>query len=182
MARRKTTVDQSTDTPIKTTDLSTDTAKEEVNEKKEITNDTLVECKCGVYGNLIYKSSLNKGYSVEWNGFGDVQEIEYRELVSMRGNQRRFFENNWILIDDYDVLCKLGVEKFYKNVLGTENFEKVFSMSKNDILSIVPTLSSGTKEAIKLKAYEMIEDGTLDSVARIKALETALECDFENFK
>ena len=66
----------------------------------EITNDTMVKCRSGVAGILIYKSLLNPGYTVEWNDLGDVQEMEYRELVSMRGNQRRFFEENWILIDE----------------------------------------------------------------------------------
>ena len=71
----------------------------------------MVECRSGCAGNLIYKSKLNPGYVVEWDDFGDVQEMEYRELVSMRGNQRRFFDEKWILIDDPAVIKKLGVER-----------------------------------------------------------------------
>ena len=78
----------------------------------EITNDTMVSCRNGTAGNLIYKSLLNPGYTVEWDGFGDTQDLEYRELVSMRGNQRRFFEDNWILIDDYRIIRKLGVDRY----------------------------------------------------------------------
>lgn len=32
----------------------------------EITNETMVECRNGTAGNLIYKSTLNPGYTVEW--------------------------------------------------------------------------------------------------------------------
>ena len=42
----------------------------------EITNDTMVECRNGTAGTLIYKSLLNPGYTVEWDQFGDVQELE----------------------------------------------------------------------------------------------------------
>lgn len=145
----------------------------------EITNDTMVECRSGVSGNLIYKSLLNPGYTVEWNDLGDVQEMEYRELVSMRGNQRRFFEENWILIDDPAVIKKLGVERYYKNSLTTDNFEEVFTMPAEKIKEVVPTLPGGTKDAIASEAKKKIESGELDSRSAIKALEDSLSVDLE---
>lgn len=145
----------------------------------EITNDTMVECRSGCAGNLIYKSKLNPGYVVEWDDFGDVQEMEYRELVSMRGNQRRFFEENWILIDDPAVIKKLGVERYYKNSLTSDDFEDVFTMSADDIKEIVPTLPGGTKDAIASEAKKKIESGELDSRSAIKALEDSLDVELE---
>lgn len=145
----------------------------------EITNDTMVECRSGCAGNLIYKSKLNPGYVVEWDDFGDVQEMAYRELVSMRGNQRRFFEENWILIDDPAVIKKLGVERYYKNSLTTDDFEDVFTMSASDIKEIVPTLPGGTKDAIASEAKKKIESGELDSRSAIKALEDSLDVELE---
>ena len=78
---------------------------------KKITNSTMVECKNGVHGPLIYISSRTAGYMIEWEEFGEVQEIEYGELVAMRGSQPRFFRDNWILIEDADVLKALGVAR-----------------------------------------------------------------------
>lgn len=140
----------------------------------EITNETMVECRSGVSGNLIYKSALNPGYTVEWDHLGDIQEMEYRELVSMRGNQRRFFEENWILIDDSAVIKKLGVERYYKNSLSTDDFEDVFTMPADKIKEVVPTLPGGTKDAIASEAKKKIENGELDSRSAIKALEDSL--------
>jgi len=145
---------------------------------RKITNDTIVECKSGVVGPLIY-CDKQTGATVEWSEFGEVQEMEYRELVSMRASQRRFFENNWILIEDAEVLKKLGVERFYKNALTTENFDKVFSMNAAEIKATVPGLSSGTKDAIKAKAILKIKDGTFDSRSAIAALGEVLNCDLE---
>lgn len=145
----------------------------------EITNDTMVECRSGVAGNLIYKSLLNPGYTVEWNSLGEVQEMEYRELVSMRGNQRKFFEENWILIDDPAVIKKLGVERYYKNSLTTDDFEEVFAMPAEKIKEIVPTLPGGTKDAIASEAKKKIESGELDSRSAIKALEDSLSVELE---
>lgn len=146
----------------------------------EITNDTMVECRSGVVGNLIYKSLLNPGYTVEWDDFGDVQEMEYRELVSMRSNQRRFFEENWILIDNPVIIKKLGVERYYKNSLTTDDFEEVFTMPAEKIKEVVPTLPGGTKDAIASKAKKKIESGELDSRSAIKALEDSLAVELED--
>lgn len=146
----------------------------------EITNETMVECRNGTAGNLIYKSTLNPGYTVEWEAFGNVQEMEYRELVSMRGNQRRFFEENWILIDDPAIIKKLGVERYYKNSLTTDNFNDVFTMPADEIKKIVPTLPGGTKDAIASEAKKKIETGELDSRSAIKALEDSLSVELED--
>lgn len=145
----------------------------------EITNDTMVSCRNGTAGNLIYKSLLNPGYTVEWDGFGDTQDLEYRELVSMRGNQRRFFEDNWILIDDYRIIQKLGVDRYYQNSLTTDNFDEVFSMPADKIKEVVPSLPGGTKDAIASRAKDKIESGELDSRSAIKALEDSLSVELE---
>ena len=123
---------------------------------------------------------MNPGYTVEWEAFGDVQEMEYRELVSMRGNQRRFFEENWILIDDPAIIKKLGVERYYKNSLTTDNFNDVFTMPADEIKKIVPTLPGGTKDAIASEAKKKIETGELDSRSAIKALEDSLSVELED--
>lgn len=177
MARR-TTKSKTVTTEAATALTSAETTA--ANSTSEITNDTMVECRNGTAGNLIYKSQLNQGYTVEWNAFGDVQEIEYRELVSMRGNQRRFFEENWILIDNPAVIKKLGVERYYKNSLTTDSFDDVFTMSVDEIKEVVPTLPGGTKDAIAAKAKEKIETGELDSRSAIKALEDSLSVELED--
>ena len=123
---------------------------------------------------------MNPGYTVEWEAFGDVQVMEYRELVSMRGNQRRFFEENWILIDDPAIIKKLGVERYYKNSLTTDNFNDVFTMPADEIKKIVPTLPGGTKDAIASEAKKKIETGELDSRSAIKALEDSLSVELED--
>lgn len=146
----------------------------------EITNETMVGCRSGVSGSLIYKSSLNPGYVVEWSGLDEIQEMEYRELVSMRGNQRRFFEENWILIDDPAVIKKLGVGRYYQNSLSTDDFEDVFNMSADEIKEIVPTLPGGTKDAIASEAKKKIDSGELDSRSAIKALEDSLDVELED--
>lgn len=146
---------------------------------RKITNDTMVECKNGTHGPLIYKSGRNAGYVVEWSEFGEVQDIDFGELLIMRGSQPRFFRDNWILIEDAEILKKLGVDRYYKNALTTDNFDDVFHWSAEDIRSKVCAMSDGMKDSIQVRAKELIKTGELDSRSVIKALNEVLHCDLE---
>lgn len=144
---------------------------------KKITGGTLIPCKNGVMGHLIYISTRQMGYQVEWDGFGDVQEIEFSELQTMRGSQRRFFEDNWILIDDAEVLKQLGVDKYYKNHINTENFDTIFTMSPEQIENELTGISEGLKCTIADRAREKVKDGSLDSLSVIKTISRMCNCD-----
>ncbi len=146
---------------------------------KKITSSTMVECKNGVHGPLIYISSRTAGYMIEWEEFGEVQEIEYGELVAMRGSQPRFFRDNWILIEDAEVLKALGVAQHYRNALTTENFDDVFSWDAAKIRSDVAKMSDGMKDSIRMRAKELIKADKIDSRNVIKALNEVLNCDLE---
>lgn len=146
---------------------------------RKITNDTMIECKNGVHGPLIYVSGRNAGYVVEWENFGEVQDIDYGELLTMRGSQPRFFRDNWILIEDAEILKKLGVDRYYKNALTTENFDDVFHWSADEIRSKVATMSNGMKDSIRVRAKELVETGELDSRSAIKAFNEVLHCNLE---
>lgn len=146
---------------------------------KKITNSTMVECKNGVHGPLIYISRRTAGYMIEWEEFGEVQDIEYGELVAMRGSQPRFFRDNWILIEDADVLKALGVAQHYRNALTTENFDDVFSWDAAKIRSDVAKMSDGMKDSIRMRAKELIKEDKIDSRNVIKALNEVLNCDLE---
>lgn len=151
----------------------------EVTQKRDIQNDTPVICKNGTRGNLIYKSSRNLGYEVEWNEFGEEQEISFGELLAMRGSQRRFFEENWILIEDPEVIKKLGVERYYKNVPSAENFDEIFSLAPEKLREKVSEMSDGMKDSVRIRAKELIKEGVIDSRSTIKAISEAVGKDIE---
>ena len=148
--------------------------------KKNIPTDYMIPVKSGVQGILVYVSKKTYGDEVEWRSYGDVEYIEYGELVSMRNTSKSFFENNWIFFDDSDdytaqeLYEMLKVDKYYKNTVLGEDLDSVFEMTPEEIEKNITPLSKGVKETIALSARTKIESGDLDSNKRIKALESAL--------
>lgn len=147
----------------------------------------LITVKSNVFGKLTFKNHKT-GDVTKWLEFGDTQELSIGDLRSMKGTQRRFFSDNWIIIegvydDGYedvtpeDIYKTLQVSQYYEELLCPKNINDVFNWSIKDIESKVPNMSAGVKESLIIKANELIEKDVLDSRNKIKSLEKALKCE-----
>lgn len=154
------------------------------NKVNKIPLDINVPVKSNYQGRLNFESKKTMGYLIEWDSYGSTEYMELSELVGMRNSSRRFFEDNWITVEDTDeysageIYQFLKVDKYYKNILTPDGIEKLFKKNPNEIIKAISSLSSGMKDVVKTKAKIMYDDKTLDSNKVIDALETALDVKF----
>lgn len=141
--------------------------------KKTLDPNSIIPVKNGFQGILVYQSPKTTETFI-WEHFGDEQDMELQELKNARNSARRFFENNWFLIDDPEVLEYLGVERFYKYALSYDGFEELFHKTPEEIEEIVSKLPEGQRKTVAYRAKQMIADGEIDSIKLINALEKAL--------
>lgn len=145
--------------------------------------DTIVPVICNTVGGAFYSSKKIMGYTVEWEELGSVEYMELGELSSMKNTDKRFFEDNWIVLDDTDEYTAtelydfLKVSKFYKNILTPENIDEVFTYSKDKLVKTITTLSRGLKETVAVRAKQKLDDNTLDRNI-IDILESSLGIQF----
>lgn len=128
----------------------------------------------GFNGKLVYKSPKT-GERFVWDEFGSDQDMELVELKSARSSSKQFFENNWFMFDDPEIIEWLGMGRYYKNALTLDGFDEVFHKSPEEIKDIASKLSSGQKGTLALRARAKIKTGELDSIKAINALESALD-------
>lgn len=176
MATRKTAMNTE---EVKTTK---EIAKSRYEEKTSIPNDYEIPVKSNVQGLLIYENRSSK-YHAEWGAMGDIEYIEFRELIAMRNTQRAFFADNMIVVEESDytpeqVYKALSVDKYYQFMI--DDMDKIFSMTKKELEKIVPTLSSGFKENIIARAREFKrnENPIFDSAAKCKMFEGLFDFKF----
>lgn len=134
---------------------------------------TSVMVRNGFPGKLIYKNKRT-GESFIWDSLGDEQEMEIQELRNAKGSSKVFFSENWFLFDDPEVIDYLGVSAYYKNALSYEEFDGLFDMNADEMVSRIEKLSSGQKKSVAYRAAQMIEAGMIDSRQKIAALEKSL--------
>lgn len=159
------------------TPVATSAAKATVT---ELPRDLYVPCVSLVRsGRLIYSSKRQMGYYVIWRNYMDTQYIELAELMAMRSSDPMFFSENWIMIDDEfehkdAVVQKLRIKDMYVNAPNMLELERLFVMPVDEMVHKIKSMSVSLKESVYLHAKEAVENGTLDSMRRIKAIEGAL--------
>ena len=76
--------------------------------------------------------------------------------------------------DDAWVIEYLGVGRYYKNAVSIDGFDDIFTKPPAEIAEIVNGMSAGQKRSAAYRAQQMIEDGEIDSMKKISALENCL--------
>lgn len=141
--------------------------------KKDLSPNMMVTVKNGFNGTLVYKSKRT-GEVFVWDSFGSEQEMELQDLKSAKNTYKAFFINNWFLFDDPEIIEWLGMSQYYKHALNTESFNELFSSTPEEIKKTVSKLSDGQKKSAAFRAKQLIQEGEIDSIKIINALEESL--------
>lgn len=148
-------------------------AKQSYRVKNALTPNMFVTVRSGFNGRLVYKSSRTQEKFV-WEGFGSEQDIELQELKNAKSAHKAYFENNWFMFDDPEIIHYLGVEKMYASSLNIDEFDELFDKSPDEIKDRIATIPEGQKLCLAYRAKQKIEKGEIDSIRTIHALEESL--------
>lgn len=143
--------------------------------KVEIPRDYEIPVRSNVVGKLVY---VTKDVNREWDNFGDIEYMTLAQLTTLRNTNRKYFENNWICVEDCDytadeIYKALSVDKYYEVMKLYGSIEGIFNMPITQMKKVVPTLSKGLKENVVALIKEAYKNGDkrLDSRSAIKAFE-----------
>lgn len=143
--------------------------------RRDVDLDQLIPVLNGFQGRLLYRSPRTNELLV-WPEFGDEQMMELKELRNAKNTWKVFFANNWFMFDEEHqwVIDYLGVRQYYKNALGIDNFDDLFSKSPEEITEIISGLSDGQKKSVIQRARTLVAEDAIDSNRVITALEESL--------
>lgn len=170
----ETVIETKQNTPTDCETQNTEPAERVVYRVKEVLSPTtFITVRNGFNGKLVYRSRKT-GERFVWESFGDEQDIELQELKNAKSASRLFFENNWFMIEDPEVIEYLGVERYYRNALSIDDFDEIFEMKPDVIKDKVGKLSPGQKNSLAYRARQKIKSEEIDSLKVIDALEKSL--------
>lgn len=143
--------------------------------RRDVDLDQLIPVLNGFQGRLLYRSPRTNELLI-WPEFGDEQMMELKELRNAKNTWKVFFANNWFMFDEEHqwVIDYLGVRQYYKNALGIDNFDDLFSKSPEEITEIISGLSDGQKKSVIQRARTLVAEDAIDSNRAITALEESL--------
>jgi len=164
-----------TDEVVETVENEIEEVVETVVEKREAKKFEATDgipCRSITSGGL-YMSGIKSHIMYEWSDNGDVTEVEYQDIVAAIRSNVSYISKPYFIIEDEDIIAQFPqLNKIYASMYSFKDLRDVLTeLSPKSMKTTILSLPDGAKESIKNIASQMISNGTLDSVQKIKILD-----------
>lgn len=145
--------------------------EQEAKVKREYRDDDKIPCFSITSGEYLFEGTKSKTvYS--WIDQGVIEDMRYDDLTAaIRTRKPCIFKPRIIIQDDEFLADYPEVQRLYDSLYSAEDLSKILTLEAGRMSDIVKKLPDGAKDAIKSLAIKAIEEGTLDSVTRVRALD-----------
>ena len=145
--------------------------------------DDSIECVSVTAGELLMIGKKT-GNIYRWENYGDTAYVEYQDLKAEAHNAKsNYIYLPLIMIEDEDVLATsdfVRVAESYKDAISVEDIDNFFDLTTQQFRSQLKKLPKGIQNTLKSIARDKMEDGSLDSIQKIKILDEVLGTDLYN--
>lgn len=176
MAELKEQARKEVEAELKASEVKVSTTSKPVSNKVEIDRFEMIPVMNATNGSLVY-FSRKTGAEWNWSEYGDIEYMEYQELLSMRTAHRRFFDEPFIIVMDDIAVEALGLTKMYENIRSPEQIDVIFKMNQTEFEEVVEKSPKGIKHLIVSRAKKLYGSGELDSVKKINFMNTRFQTD-----
>ena len=136
-----------------------------------------IMCTSVTAGELIMIGKKTKNV-YRWANYGDTEAVEYQDLQAAKLTKSRYIFCPLLMIENDEILKAWPeVQDIYNAVYGMNDISEIFRLDNTSFKNTLATLPVGFKNTLKTIAYDMVEDGTLDSLQKIKIMDEVLGTD-----
>lgn len=161
-------------TKSKKNDVVEETVNEfQKNEPRKFAQDDMILCKSVTYGELLLPGKKSKLLYI-WSNYGDTTEVEFQDLQALRSTRSAYLMNPYFVIEDEELLEQWPELKNLYDKVATLDVDNLFNLPINQFKKKLRDIPIGFKDSIKNIAGEKIRNGSLDSIAKINALDEIL--------
>lgn len=145
--------------------------------KKEFSEKDYILCRSVIPGELIVDGREGRRY--RFKDYGSEQRITYGDLVDMvmrRANNA--FIPRFIILDE-DFLEEFPqVQEKYAEVFSAGNLTEILMLQTDQMIQELSKLPKEIQRSAKALIASMLDDGSIDSIAKIRALTDFYGIDF----
>lgn len=140
--------------------------------KKEYKATDGIPCR-SIASGALFMEGLKSHILYQWIDNGDVVEVEYQDLVAAIRSNNAYIIRPFFVIEDEELVSQYPqVGKVYDALYTVGDLRSVLTdLGPEDMRATIATLPVGAQNTIKHLASQMISNGTLDSVRKIKVLD-----------
>ena len=136
--------------------------------------DDLIVCRSITFGELLLTGKKSK-LLYSWANYGDTTEVEYQDLQALKSTRSSYLFKPRFVIEDEELVEQWGKDfgDMYSNIENVDA-EDMLKLPANQLKSKLKKAPKGIQVAVKNLAGEKIINGSLDSLAKIKAIDEVL--------
>lgn len=141
--------------------------------------DDLIVCRSITFGELLLTGKKSK-LLYSWANYGDTTEVEYQDLQALKSTRSSYLFKPRFIIEDEELVEQWGKDfgDIYKNIEDVDA-EDLLKLPVAQLKSKLKKASKGVQLAVKNIAGDKILNGSLDSLAKIKAIDEILGTDLK---
>lgn len=140
--------------------------------------DDPILCKSVTYGELLLPGKKSQ-LLYTWANYGDATEVEYQDLQALRSTRSAYLNAPYFVIEDEELLEQWPEFKALYDKVAAVDVDHLFSLPINQFKKRLREIPVGFKDSVKNIASDMVRNGSLDSLAKINALDEILGTDIK---
>lgn len=147
------------------------TEKAEKVEKKKFSPEDLIPCVSITPGEMFVMGQKSKNLYTFAN-IDDIVEIEFRDLdYAARTKEIMMFKPRYIVQDKDFIALHPVLDEIYSALNSVQDLQNILTLTPDKMKKAILSLPEGAKDSIKTIATTMVDNGTLDSIRRVKILD-----------
>lgn len=149
--------------------------KEESQKKapRKFAQDDVILCKSVTFGELLLPGKKSQ-LLYTWADYGDATEVEFQDLQALRSTRSAYLNAPYFVIEDEELLEQWPELKTLYAKVAALDVDNLFNLPINQFKKRLREIPIGFKDSIKNIAGDKIRNGSLDSIAKINALDEIL--------
>lgn len=183
MAKRNVKIESIPDIAVEQATESIELAEkpEKVEKRKAFVSTDGILCRSVTPGSL-FVDGPKSGMMYTFAAYGDEAEIEYRDLKGLIMMKSPNVFAPRFVIEDKDFIKEVPqLDQFYSKQFSTKDLRKILEMPVSEMIEAIEKLPEGAQQNMKTIAATAIDNGSLDSVKKIKALDKLWGTQFDAF-
>lgn len=154
-------------------------AKEVKKAPRKYAPDDMITCRSVTFGELLM-TGKKSGLLYSWANHGDTTEVEFQDLQALKSTRSSYLFRPRFIVEDEELVAQWGkeFENLYQSLVDVD-VEALFRLPVAQLRSKLKKAPRGVQQAVKNIAGEKILNGTLDSLAKIKAIDEVLGTDLK---
>lgn len=159
--------------------IVSDTTSAITQEPKKFEATDLIEVRSITQGELLMPGKKS-GILYRWSAFGDVTEVEYQDLYTLKASRSNYIYKPHFIIENIELLDNpqwKDIKSLYDNMYTTSDIDAVFKMTAQQLRRALPKMPAGLINAVLIEASTRIDKGSFDSISKIKAMDAVCGSD-----